>query len=150
MMHIISCKSSNGRTKFTLFRQIRWTYLSYYFQLCECAGQKEAYWMWMYNYTCTYVYVGGKLEWYISQWKHYNIIIINYSREIFENLNINFVDRIWDKPILICGGVYKIILPWTIYNVIFQRWLASTLYFNLIRTPITPKAYVILLSKTLN
>ena len=33
--------SNNGRTRFTLLRQIRWTYFSYYFQLWTCKSLWE-------------------------------------------------------------------------------------------------------------
>ena len=56
--YTISClnfrsKSSNGRTRFNMFRQIHWTYLSYYFQLCI---HNDTY-MYIHTYIqqCTYI-----------------------------------------------------------------------------------------------
>ena len=52
----VRSKFNNGRTKFTMLRQIRWTYFSFYFQLCT--------YIYIYMYVCALncLYITDLLE----------------------------------------------------------------------------------------
>ena len=66
-------KSNNGRTKFTMLRQIGRTYFSYYFQLCmynTCTYMYNTctYMYTVCTYTCTYTYAIVYVQLYVCQW----------------------------------------------------------------------------------